>query len=246
MRLRYANGGDGWTWISGKRAAAASSARLPHDSKSCFASSARSCAALCRSWAAYATCWSWQPPQGPKCGHCGSARSRSTDKAAGCSVWPIGSALRVPFAVVVGHVEEAEARQRVGFQQALLQELLLDLLDLDGLHAATIGGERAGSLLAQRDQLGFGGCGQQRGDQLLFEDAQDAVEVFEVQGARRQVQGSRFEVRGGCKVGGERAEAGGGFGGGGGGRRGQGGGGGIQQGGVAHPGAGAAAGLDRK
>src|ERR1035437_6541357 len=32
--------------------------------------------------------------------------------------------------VFVWHVEEAEARERVGFEQAFLEKLLLDLLDL--------------------------------------------------------------------------------------------------------------------
>ena len=46
------------------------------------------------------------------------------------------------------HVEEAEAWEGVGFEQALLQELLLDLLDLDRLHLAAAGSEFAVGLRA--------------------------------------------------------------------------------------------------
>ena len=55
----------------------------------------------------------------------------------------------------MGHVEEAEARKCVGFEQALLQELLLDLLDLDGLHLAAIGGELAVGLRAEGGEFGL-------------------------------------------------------------------------------------------
>ena len=57
----------------------------------------------------------------------------------------------------MGHVEEAEARAGVGFEQALLQELLLHLLDLDGLHLAAVGGELAGGLFAEGDEFGLRG-----------------------------------------------------------------------------------------
>ena len=79
---------------------------------------------------------------------------------------------------LVGHVEEAEAGQRVGFEQALLQELLLDLLDLNGLHLAAVGGQFAGGLFAQGDELGLGCGGEERGEELLFEDGEGAVESF--------------------------------------------------------------------
>ena len=59
--------------------------------------------------------------------------------------------------VFVGHVEEAEARQGVGFEQALLEELLLDLLDLDGLHLAAVGGELAVGLGAEGGEFGLRG-----------------------------------------------------------------------------------------
>src|SRR5208283_1514842 len=113
----------------------------------------------------------------------------------------------------VWHVEEAEARQRVGFEQALLEELLLHLPDLDGLHPPAIGGKLARGLFAQRNKLGLWCRGEKRGKELLFEDGEGAVEVFEV-------QGSRFEVRGRFFQDGEFAKALGGFiGGGAGGRR---------------------------
>src|ERR1035437_6590007 len=81
--------------------------------------------------------------------------------------------------VFVGHVEEAEAREGVGLEQALLQELLLDLLDLDGLHLAAVRGELAGGLFAESDELVFGRGGEERGEELLFEDGEGAVQVFE-------------------------------------------------------------------
>ena len=79
----------------------------------------------------------------------------------------------------VGHVEEAEAREGVGFEQALLQELLLDLFDLNGLHLAAVWSEFAGGLFAERYQLGFRSSGQEGGEELFFEDGEGAVEFFE-------------------------------------------------------------------
>ena len=57
----------------------------------------------------------------------------------------------------VGHVEEAQAREGVGFEEALLQELLLDLFDLDGVHLSAVGSEFAGRLFAEGYKFGFGG-----------------------------------------------------------------------------------------
>ena len=77
----------------------------------------------------------------------------------------------------------------MGFEQALLEELLLHLLDLDGLHPAAIGGELAVGLGAQGDQLVLWRGGEESGEELLFKDGEGAVEVFEVQGS--SVRGSR-------------------------------------------------------
>ena len=75
----------------------------------------------------------------------------------------------------MGHVEEAEAREGVGFEQALLQELLLDLFDLDGLHLAAVGGEFPVGLGAQSDELVLGcGC-KEGGEEFFFEDGEGAV-----------------------------------------------------------------------
>ncbi len=90
--------------------------------------------------------------------------------------------------VLVGHVEEAEARQRVGFEQAFLQELLLDLLDLDGLHACRGRGRVRGSAWARRAMSsGFGRGGEECGEKFFFEDGEGAVEVFQVRGTRCEV-----------------------------------------------------------
>ncbi len=75
----------------------------------------------------------------------------------------------------MGHVEEREARERVRFEQALEEELLLDLLDLDCPHATAVGRELAGGLLAQGDERGLGCGGEDGGEELLFEDGEDAV-----------------------------------------------------------------------
>ena len=87
-------------------------------------------------------------------------------------------------------------------------------------------------------ELGFGRCGEERGEELLFEDGEGAVEVFEVQGSRFEVRGGWFKRRG------ELAEAGGGFGGGGAGGWGERGGGGVERGGVAGEVVGDAAGFE--
>ena len=99
----------------------------------------------------------------------------------------------------MGHVEEAEAGEAVGFEEAFLEELLLDLFDLDGLHLAAVGGEFAGGLLAEGDELGLRGGGEEGGEEFFFEDGEGAVEVFEGWGG-----GGQFaEAGGGLVRGGE-------------------------------------------
>ena len=59
----------------------------------------------------------------------------------------------------VGHVEQAEAREGAGFEQTLVQELLLDLAELDGVHLGAVGSELAVGLRLEVDELVLGGGG---------------------------------------------------------------------------------------
>jgi len=70
----------------------------------------------------------------------------------------------------------------MSFQQALLEELLLNLLDLNSLHLAAVGRELTGCLFAESNESIFRSCDEQRGKELLFEDGEGAIQVFEVQG----------------------------------------------------------------
>jgi hypothetical protein len=66
----------------------------------------------------------------------------------------------------------------VRFQEALVQELLLDLFDLHGLHFATVGGEFANGLFAEGYEFRLGSGSQEGGEELLFEDGEGAVKIF--------------------------------------------------------------------
>ena len=117
--------------------------------------------------------------------------------------------------VLVGHVEEAEARECVGFEQAFLQELLLDLLDLHGLHLAAVGSEFAVGLGAEGVSSASGVAVRSAAKSFSSRTVRVRSSVFEV-------QRSRFAGQRGCQfVAASVREAGGGFGGGGGGGRGE-------------------------
>ena len=98
----------------------------------------------------------------------------------------------------------------MGFEQALLQELLLDLLDLDGLHLAAVGGEFAVGLGAEGVSSASGVAVRRAAKSF----SSRTVRVRSVSSRLGQVRGSRRAAR-------ELAEAGGGFGGGGAGGRGE-------------------------
>jgi hypothetical protein len=58
--------------------------------------------------------------------------------------FPFSEKLSAPDSRGLTHVEKTQARELVVLQQALVDELLLDLAKLDGLHAAAMGGQFAG------------------------------------------------------------------------------------------------------
>ena len=47
----------------------------------------------------------------------------------------------------------------VFFEQTLVEELLLDLANLEGLHATAVGGKFLGTLFAEGGELGLRSCG---------------------------------------------------------------------------------------
>ena len=74
----------------------------------------------------------------------------------------------------------------MGFEQALLQELLLYLLDLDRLHLAAVGGKFAVGLRAQGGELVLGRRGEQCGEELFFEHGEGLrSEFFKLGSSRR-------------------------------------------------------------
>ena len=63
--------------------------------------------------------------------------------------------------LILPHVEEAESREIVLFEQALVQELLFDLSNLQRLHASAVGSEFLSALFAECSEFGFRTSSQQ-------------------------------------------------------------------------------------
>ena len=84
-----------------------------------------------------------------------------------------------------GKIVEAKPRQSKLFQQSLLYILSLNQRDLFCFHFAAILRELAVDFAADAEHLVFGGVLRQRGLDFFVEDGQAALEVFEVERARR-------------------------------------------------------------
>ena len=67
----------------------------------------------------------------------------------------------------------------VFLEQPLVDELLLDLAQLHGSHAAAVGGEIARGFGFELQQEFFGDVGGQGGEELFFERGEVALQVFE-------------------------------------------------------------------
>src|ERR1700709_2039163 len=89
------------------------------------------------------------------------------------------SGLRAFWLLSVSHVEEAEAGKVAGGHQALVEELLLNLAELDGLHLGAVGSQFAFGLGFEIDEFLLRGGGLEGGEELFFEDGEGAVEVVE-------------------------------------------------------------------
>jgi len=77
------------------------------------------------------------------------------------------------------HIKQAQAWKTVFFQQALVDVLLLQLIDLSARHFAAVGREVAVGFGADGDDF-FVRCGsEQDREELFFEHGQTALEVFE-------------------------------------------------------------------
>ena len=68
----------------------------------------------------------------------------------------------------------------MAFEQAFVEELLLDLANLKRLHAASVGGDFLSALLAECGQGPFRCCCDEGIEEFFFEDREVAFEVFEV------------------------------------------------------------------
>ena len=62
-----------------------------------------------------------------------------------------------------------------------MDELLLDLAELHGVHAAAVGGEVAGGFGFEAQEDLFGDVGGEDGEEFLFECCQVALEIFKIQ-----------------------------------------------------------------
>src|SRR6201991_877452 len=80
------------------------------------------------------------------------------------------------------HVKQAEAREVACFHQALVEELLLDLAKLRGLHFRAVGGEFALGLRTESYEFFFGCGAEEGGEKFFFEDGEGAIEVVEGDG----------------------------------------------------------------
>ena len=66
-------------------------------------------------------------------------------------------------------------------QEALVDELLLDLAELHGTHAAAVGGEVAGGFGFEAQEDLFGDMGGESSEELLFDRGQVALEILKIQ-----------------------------------------------------------------
>ena len=67
-------------------------------------------------------------------------------------------------------------------KKLLLRELLFDLANLHGAHAAAIGSQFAGGVLLEGDQEFFRSRGGEGSEELFFEDGEGSLEGFQIVG----------------------------------------------------------------
>ena len=77
------------------------------------------------------------------------------------------------------HVKQTQARQSVFFQQALVNVLFLQLLDLGCGHLAPVGCEFAIGLGAHGYDFFIRSGGQQRGEKFFFQHREMTLQVFQ-------------------------------------------------------------------